>query len=781
MKIDICDLRGALLLCFLFGLASCSKDSGTVEEPPPVADADASSEVNGEDAVVTPPDRPPGPEHDGIYGFANGCYSVEGASPTSEAGEFLVSSDGGASFEFSGSDEGAKFFMKASDLGTYLFFDEEKHFFVVEEESFLRKDELLSDIFLLDDSYLPGAQWELQTSQQDGTRFQMRHLRSGHYLTTTGLSEKVEEAAIIALYEAEGCAEFPELTLDAEGEVVPRQFDDGSVYGFVETHAHVMSNFGFGGAGIFHGAPYHPLGVEHALPSCQMFHGPEGRFDLFGYSFDRGDDVDPQELLTAFIVGRTPEFNHHTDGYPTFTDWPSAHDSSTHQAQYYRWIERAYLSGMRLMVNHATSNQIICELVHGVGAQPIRYSCNDMVAVDRILEETRRMERYIDAQEGGPGKGWFRIVESPEEAREVIGEGKLAVVLGIEVSNLFDCFLTPPGGGERCSEQEVLQALDRYHEKGVRAIFPVHKFDNAFSAGDGQRDVMELGNFVQTGHYSNFTQDCPDLPTAFDRGRVTFGELNQPREDYHGDPPVDMTHFAEDPLHLLASHSSVFLSGPLSGDYCQNHGMTPLGEHLMMELMKRGIIIEVDHLPRRAYKRAFEILEAYDYPAVGTHGNNNRGALYDLGGVSKMNFGRCSDPDEPGARAQSLRQRLELIEAAGGFPAEGFGFDLNGFAGAPGPRFGDKSGCATPQENPITYPFLSHSGDITFTQPRVGERVIDFNSEGMAHIGLVAELIEDVRADGVSDTEFEALFKSAEGYLRMWEKAERRGRELSGD
>jgi hypothetical protein len=55
------------------------------------------------------------------------------------------------------------------------------------------------------------------------------------------------------------------------------------------------------------------------------------------------------------------------------------------------------------------------------------------------------MERYIDAQSGGPGKGWFRVVETPKQARAVILEGKMAVVLGIEISNLFDCFLTPRG------------------------------------------------------------------------------------------------------------------------------------------------------------------------------------------------------------------------------------------------------------------------------------------------------------------------------------------------
>lgn len=127
-----------------------------------------------------------------------------------------------------------------------------------------------------------------------------------------------------------------------------------------------------------------------------------------------------------------------------------------------------------------------------------------------------------------------------------------------------------------------------------------------------------------------------------------------------------------------------------------------------------------------------------------------------------------------------FQSRIQLMRDKGAFPAEGFGFDLNGFAGAPGPRFSEDSGCADPQTDAgITYPFKSYAGDVTLQQPVVGNRTLDFNTEGMVHLGLVAELIEDVRRDGVTDEELEPLFKSAEGYLRMWEKSERRGLELS--
>jgi microsomal dipeptidase-like Zn-dependent dipeptidase len=727
-------------------------------------------------------EQPEAPQYEDIYAFANGCYTMDGAEPGTDVAWLMTPGPEGATFAFSGEDDAdaSRFYVKASGLGTYLFYDTERNYLVAEEGTLARKTEISSDLLEVDDSFMPGAQWAVEESVSEDGRYQLRNLKTGLYLTTTGLAEMPEEAAEITLYEAEGCTEYPELTLDAEGTVEPRQWEDGSVYGFVETHSHIMSNYAFGGAGIFHGAPFHPLGVEHALPSCKQFHGEEGRQDLFGFGFDQGDDLDQDKMIGALVSGRTPDPNHKTDGYPTFSDWPNAHSSSTHQTQYYKWIQRAYLGGLRLMVQHATSNQIICDLLEGSDTQPTRYSCNDMVAVDRIIEETRNMERYIDAQHGGPGEGWFRIVESPQEARDVINEGKMAVVLGIETSNLFDCFLVPPEGFERCTEEDVLAKLDEYHDKGVRAIFPVHKFDNGFSAGDGHREIMELGNFGQTGHYSNYTTDCPDVPARFDQGDVVFGGLNDPRDDYFADPPVDMRNFSDAPVDKLLDHANLLLGDSLEGDYCQNHGLTDLGEFLIEELMKRGMIIEVDHLPQRSYERAFEILETHDYPAVGTHGTNYDGKIYELGGLSKFNFGSCADPDNPGSRVANMEERLAMMEQVGKYPAEGFGFDLNGFAGAPGPRFGENSVCNTEQQNPVEYPFESYSGDVTFTQPQLAERTPDFNTQGLVHIGMVPELIQDVRNTGVTEEQLEPLFKSAEGYLRMWETAEARGEAISG-
>ena len=721
------------------------------------------------------------------YEFANGCYALAAAPPGGAGATFLTRTATGEAFTFSAEQEesGSRFRLRPADLGTYLFHDEEAHYLAAEkggagELALQRTPKLLSDILLLDDSYLSPAEWDLEDSAQGGDRFHLRHHATGLYLTTNGSSEDEGEAAEVTFHPRTGCAAFPELTLDADGAVKPRKWEDGAVFGIVETHAHLFTNFGFGGGGIFHGAPFHRLGVEHALPSCKPYHGPEGRKDVVGFTMDGGGvNLDAGTLISLFLTGSAPGFNHHTEGYPEFTDWPNSWASSTHQTMYYRWIERAYLAGLRLLVQHATSNSVLCDLVVAMGIQDVRYSCNDMVAIDRIIEEVFNLERYIDAQLGGPGRGWFRIVRTPAEARQVIAEGKLAVILGIEVSNLFDCFLTPPPGTPVCDAERVREQLDRYYARGIRAIFPVHKYDNAFSPGDGHEGVIELGNFINTGHYSNFVKDCPDLPTVFDGGNVTFGGLNRPRDDYLAPAPLDMSGFIKSPLLTLLPFLPDITAPKLEGDYCQKAGLPSLGETLLVEMMKRGIIVELDHLPRRSYARAFELLQAHDYPAAGTHGNTNRGLIYRLGGISKADLGRCSDPDRPGAMGDSLRSRVQEAIANGGYPALGFGFDLNGFASGPGPRFGADSHCGKPQANPITYPFPSYAGDITFQEPHLAKRTVDFNTEGMIHIGLLPELIEDTLRNGVTEKDLEPLFRSAEGYLRMWEKAEARAAALA--
>ena len=111
--------------------------------------------------------------------------------------------------------------------------------------------------------------------------------------------------------------------------------------------------------------------------------------------------------------------------------------------------------------------------------------------------DLQALQDYIDAQSGGPGKGFFRIVTNPFQARQVINQGKLAVEEGIEVSDLFNCgeFL----GNPKCTAAQVDQGLDAVAKIGVSTFFPVHKFDNAF--GGTKMDAGDLGLIINGGNH----------------------------------------------------------------------------------------------------------------------------------------------------------------------------------------------------------------------------------------------------------------------------------------
>ena len=54
-----------------------------------------------------------------------------------------------------------------------------------------------------------------------------------------------------------------------------------------------------------------------------------------------------------------------------------------------------------------------------------------------------------------------------------------------------------------------------------------------------------------------------------------------------------------------------------------------------------------------------------------------------------------------------------------------------------------------------------------------GNRYWDFNTDGMAHYGLMPDFLQDLRNIGVNPDALGILFRSAEDYIQMWEKTEK--------
>src|SRR5947208_4316405 len=98
-----------------------------------------------------------------------------------------------------------------------------------------------------------------------------------------------------------------------------------------------------------------------------------------------------------------------------------------------------------------------------------------MDTVRRGLKDMHAIQNYVDAQAGGPGKGFFQIVTDPYQARRVINKGKMAVVLEVEVSEPFDC-----RGWDKptCDQAQVDKGLNEMYGLGVRSSLLLNKFDN---------------------------------------------------------------------------------------------------------------------------------------------------------------------------------------------------------------------------------------------------------------------------------------------------------------
>jgi hypothetical protein len=549
----------------------------------------------------------------------------------------------------------------------------------------------------------------------------------------------------LQIVKPESCAQFPEANSNAEGEPFKGTTKDGRVLGMADVHVHLTATNFLGNAQ--HGNPFHRFGVTHALNDCRETHGPNGMLDVVGSLL--GNDFD----------------GHATDGWPTFTDWPSR-GSLTHEAIYWKWVERAWMAGLRIMVNDLVENETLCEIQRNVTKQPL-LDCNEMNSAARQVGTLYALQDYIDAQYGGRNKGWFRVVLSPEEARAVIAEGKLAVVIGIEISNVLDCKLkynplrtkepfeeTGKGLTENsytCDENVVRNQLDRLIDLGVRQVITIHEFDNAFG-GNGIFDglVLNLGNRENTGGIPSqdinkltgllanpmgisplgyiqsaelptgefwTTYDCPQEGDEIAPGKFFEGYLwgkvggTQMTSLYTTGLPEELCPF----LGQNGRPGGITPCYPKKPQ-CNARWMTPMGLFAYKLLMEKGMIFDIDHLELEMKTQALELAEAQPipYPFVSTHGTfggtsidqtrrilKNEGFLY-----PSLSNGRGMIRDMKELKA--IWSTLPDMPEPRPFFGFGFGTDTNGLSTQASPR-GNVAG------KEVRYPYDLFVGKI-FTE-----------------------------------------------------------------
>ena len=587
--------------------------------------------------------------------------------------------------------EGGPFRMQATTLAQYLLYAKDGRFLGAEG---------------LTAAPSPAAEWKAADAPGDG--LMLTNVETG-------------KADLYTLTKAEGCAVYPEAATNAEGTPAKGRTPYGQTSGVLDAHLHLMA-FEFIGGSARCGRPWHPYGVAHAMVDCPD-HEPGGQ----------------GAILEQALSGRPGP--HDTEGWPTFKDWP-AYYSYTHEQVYYKWLERAWKGGLRVAVDLLVDNGKLCDIY------PYRRNpCDEMNTLRLEIQRTRELQDYIDAQEGGPGKGWFRIVKDPFEARRVVNQGKLAVVMAIETSRLFDCTIWDEVPG--CDEATIDRYMNEFYDAGVRGLQLINKFDNGLGgvAGDGgvQGPIVNNGNKLETNRYWRM-ETC----------------TNEDREDVHDKP--QMTSSGED--RLAAAILQTFLplgTTPFYGPepHCNQYGLSNLGEYVLRQAATKGILLDPDHLSVLARRRFMDVVESMRYPGVlSSHSWSTPDVyprIYKLGGTIA--------PAGDSAKGFVEEWRAHKAVRDPRWPVYGYGMgsDVNGFSAMPPPR--DDA-----DKNPLKYPFKSFDGKVTFEKNTAGERTWDLNTEGTAHYGLYADWLADVRQIGGEEM-IKDVFNSAEHYLQMWERA----------
>ena len=190
----------------------------------------------------------------------------------------------------------------------------------------------------------------------------------------------------------------------------------GRVGGFVEGHMHWMTFEYFGGN--FHcGRPWHPYGIAYALPDCSSIEGPQG----------------VAAPLQNFLNFGNPAPPHDTRGYPQMTEW---RNGQPHLRGHVLALDPARVAGGPAADGHGRQREP--RAVRAAG-QPQDQLQRDGHGAPRLRRRCASCRATSTRRPAGPGKGFFQIVTDPFEARRVINNGQMAIVLEIEISEPFDC------------------------------------------------------------------------------------------------------------------------------------------------------------------------------------------------------------------------------------------------------------------------------------------------------------------------------------------------------
>ena len=622
------------------------------------------------------------------------------------------------------------------------------------------------------------------------------------------------------------------------------------IYGAADLHTHLMSHLSMGKK-LIYGAPdsgsivpagthvrgFDAFGPEcnpsderatgpaDALGNCNAAHGGWGadndcgnyiRAAILNFAFDA--DFENRVPLERNLHGDHPH-----EGYPNFLYWPHF-SSASHQQMWVDWIRRAYEGGLRTMVTLTVNSELLGAVLSGDGP------FDDKASADLQLEEIKSfVARHNDFME---------VANTPEDMRRIIRSNKMAIIIGMEVDNIGNFNYN----NVTVNDATVRAEIDRLYDKGVRYIFPIHLVNNKFGGSAiysllfnfsnryTNSQPLRLGDPIAPGLMFNVeaAHDSRIKYTlSLTDGVATAGGMNAAIaginvlfdgiSEIPFPPALNLDPFSADfcPIpklgcisqfriikSLLTPDAAWDVYNNISGGQQNQLGLTDLGKTAITEMMRLGMIIDIDHMSDHSVSDALAMANRYHYPVASGH-NGMRDGFFEktdhkvsenqrtdeqlhnirsLGGVFGVGIGEST----AGQYLSNFRIAIGPSKMNGG--AVMIGSDLNGCVTMPKPRHG--AGRGEERSRYIGGIFNNWTKEIQYAEAGMplqaspgapvkmrkytfGNKTWDYNTEGVAHIGLYPDYYQDLKNLGMNAQERQIFFSASDYFVNMWDKCEK--------
>lgn len=581
---------------------------------------------------------------------------------------------------------------------------------------------------------------------------------------------------------------------------------DSPVWGLADLHTHPIAHLGLGQR-VFHGQPDGP--VSEALSNCNCNHGGHGLDNTCGNYL--------RQLVLAAFDGES-EANPHQGGYDgnqwaRFRKWP-VFSSISHQQMWHDWVRRAYDGGLRVVVALTVHSKLIA----GATVDSIP-PFDDLAVTDRQIQELKAfVGRHSDFLEiayspfdlrriihdnklaiiiGSETDDIGNFSSNPavkEEAdlvsREVVRQ-RLQALYDMGLRYLFPVHLTDNKFGGSAIYNEVFSIATK-HAMGrpieVEAVDNGIKFRMPnLDATDELPDAGQIAGALAEAAFNPFaplklilesTSQATGQNTSFSDSSLGMAGVaavatlpliaTSPGTapiapalfEFFGD--LDSLDLPHDILPLGGNYpdyeSVVIAEGGPQGGHRNRRGLTPLGEFAIREMMRLGILIDLDHMSELGVETSLGLAEQVEggYPMNFGHnsfrhqrydGNENNRVpgqlvrIRNLGGMMGLGWGNgdrksvgsaLDNPrtnstskvvnDNPGSSKSFAHAAMYALEFMG-HQQLAIGTDINGFVVGPGPRFGPQSAFGLREEESAKSwraPFIKAQRNGIAYSPREG-------------------------------------------------------------